>query len=62
MDESKVVAVKVYWGYNESGERAAKCDVRYANGEIVRNVMWDTFPLDADVVVHDMRAVNRFEN
>lgn len=58
----KVIEVKVFWGYMEDGERAARCDVKYENGDIVRNVAWETFPLDADVVVHDMRAVNRFES
>ena len=57
----KVIAVKVYFGYSELGERSVRCDVKYADGDIVRNVAWDTFPLDDDTVVHDMRAVNRFE-
>lgn len=61
----KVIAVRVYNGIHKNPDgtevRMARCDVKYANGDIERGVPWETFPLDTDTIVYDCRAVNAFD-
>lgn len=60
----RITAVKVYYGYDLAGKRAVRCDLKYSNGEILRNQAWTVARLsfiDDETTLHDMRAVNRFE-
>ena len=59
-EEECAVEVRVYFGYNEDGEREVRCDRRYADGLTIFNQSWMETLIDDFTVIHDMRAVNRF--
>lgn len=59
-DPEYAVEVRIYFGYDENGNRDVRCDAKHADGSVDYNLRLVDVDIDEFTVFHDLRAVNRF--